>query len=145
MKVNTTRFGEVEVSEEDIFSFPEGVLGFGELRRYALLKLEGEEPLLWLQSTDEAGVAFIVCDPVFFEPGYQVRVRKEDLASIELEDVSGGRVLVILTISPDPRLTTANLQGPLVFNVEKRLAKQVVLSGDEYMTKHRVFADAAAQ
>ena len=120
-------------------------MGFGELKEYALLRLEGEEPLLWLQSTEEAGVAFIVCDPVGFSPGYQVRVTKEDLESIGLEDVSEGRVLVILTISPDPMLTTANLQGPLVFNVRKRLAKQLVLPGEEYTTKHPVFADAAAQ
>jgi len=145
MEVNTTRFGEVEVPVEDVFCFPEGVLGFNELREYALLKLEGEEPLLWLQSTDEAEVAFVVCDPVRFNPDYRVRVTKEELASIELDNVSGGRVLVILTLSRDPRLATANLQGPLVFNVRKRLAKQIVVTGEGYTTKYRVFADAAAE
>jgi len=144
MRVETTRFGEVEVSEEDVFQFPEGILGFSDLKEYALLRLEGEEPLLWLQSTEEPGVAFIVCDPVGFSPGYQVKVMKDDLGSIELDDVREGRVLVILTISPDPMLTTANLQGPLVFNVIKRLAKQLVLPGEEYTTKHPVFADASA-
>lgn len=145
MEVDTTRFGEIEVPEEDVFCFPEGVLGFNELREYALLKLEGEEPLLWLQSTDEAEVAFVVCDPARFNSDYRVRVTKEELASIELDNVSGGRVLVILTLSPDPTLATANLQGPLVFNVRKRLAKQIVVTGEEYTTKYRVFADVAAE
>ena len=145
MEVDTTRFGEIEVPEEDVFCFPEGVLGFNELREYALLKLEGEEPLLWLQSTDEAEVAFVVCDPARFNSDYRVRVTKDELASIELDNVSGGRVLVILTLSPDPTLATANLQGPLVFNVRKRLAKQIVVTGEEYTTKYRVFADVAAE
>jgi len=145
MKVKTTRFGEVEVSKEDIYRFPEGILGVERLNEYALLRLEGEEPLLWLQSTGDAGVAFIICDPVVFKPEYRVSVTREELAAIELENVSEGKVFVILTMSPEASLTTANLQGPLVFNTRQRLAKQVVLTGEEYTTKCRVFAEAAPE
>ncbi len=145
MKVKTTRFGEVEVGEEDIYRFPEGILGFERLKEYAVLRLAGEEPLLWLQSREDAGVAFIICDPVLFMPKYRVEVPKEELGAIELENVGEGKVFVILTMSAEASLTTANLQGPLVFNTRKGLGKQVVLTGEEYTTKHRVFAESAPE
>lgn len=143
MKVVTTRFGELDVPDDFIYRFPEGILGFSGIELYFVLDNPKGGPFQWLQAVDPASLAFVVCDPTVFMPDYRVRVRPEDLASIELSDIASGFVLVILTVPRDPKEITANLQGPLIFNPAKRLAKQIVLNDPAYATRHKIFAAAA--
>ena len=143
MKVGTTRFGEVEVPEGEVYCFPDGLLGFGAVKIYFILQNPKGGPFCWLQAVDPGSLAFVVADPRMFLPDYQVKVRKEDLASIDMENVADGFVMVILTVPKDPVNITANLVGPLVFNPKKRLGKQLVLSDPGLSTRHRIFADPA--
>lgn len=136
MKITTTRFGEVEVSGESTYAFPEGILGFGDIRSFVLLDHPRGGPFRWLQAIEVPALAFVVTDPAIFFPSYRVAVRAEDVSSIRLEDIRGGFVLVILTVNRETSGITANLQGPLVFNPAGRLAKQVVLADREYTTRH---------
>jgi flagellar assembly factor FliW len=140
MKVQTGRFGELEVHDEDILTFPEGILGFPESRRYVLVDPSKGGTFRWLQSVDEGHLAFVVADPSPFFKEYKVKARTEELRSIQLSDVSEGIVAVIMTISRERQEVTANLQGPLVINKTNRLAKQLVLSEPGITTRHRLHA-----
>ncbi|MCC6465206.1 MAG: flagellar assembly protein FliW [Planctomycetes bacterium] len=139
--VESTRFGALEVPQERVFRFPDPVLGFPGLHEYAVLENRSGGPFEWLQSCELPSLAFIITNPLLFKPDYRIRVKREELASIGLEKPEEGRVAVILVVPKDPSLMTANLQGPLVFNLQARLAKQLVLVGDEYTTKYRVFRE----
>lgn len=141
MKVTTTRFGELELPDGQLWCFPEGLLGFAAVKLYFILANPKGGPFQWLQAVEPGSLAFVVCDPLLFKPDYRVKVRREDLDSIELEEVEDGFVLVILRIPQDPQKITANLQGPLVFNPKKMLAKQLVLPGPEYGTKYELFKE----
>ncbi|MDQ7779257.1 MAG: flagellar assembly protein FliW [Planctomycetota bacterium] len=142
MKVATPRFGEIEVKDDAVYCFPEGILGFAPVKLYFILDNPKGGPFQWLQAVEPPELAFVVCDPRLFLPNYAVAVRKEDLANIELENIEDGFVLVVLTVpSKNPRDITANLMGPLIFNPKKRLAKQLVLADPAYTTKHRVFGE----
>ncbi|MCR4314996.1 MAG: flagellar assembly protein FliW [Planctomycetes bacterium] len=143
IRVTTSRFGEVEIDENTIYEFPEGILGFPGARRYFLLENPSGGPFLWLHAVDSPHLAFIVCDPLTFKPNYKVPVKSEDLENIQLTDIGKAVVLVILVVPEDPRKMTANLQGPVVLNVEMRLGKQLVITGAgaEYTTKYRVLSD----
>ncbi len=143
MKVQTTRFGEVEIPDGEVYCFPEGLLGFGQVKVYFILQNPKGGPFSWLQAVDPGSLAFVVCDPGMFLQDYQMKVRKEDLASLELDDVKNGFAMVILTVPKDPVNITANLVGPLVFNPKKRLAKQIVLTDPGLSTRHRIFAEPA--
>ncbi len=145
MKVKTTRFGEVDVADDAVWNFPEGILGFAAVRMYFILNNPKGGPFQWLQAVDPPALAFVVCDPALLRPDYRVTVRKEDLASIELEKAEDGFVMVIVTVPKNPMEMTANLQGPIVFNPKRRLAKQIVLNDAAWPTRHRVFPEAAAQ
>lgn len=141
MKVMTTRFGEVEVSDDARVTFPDGILGFNELRQYVLLKTTELGLFRWLQSTEIPDLAFVVCDPRLIVPDYNVEVRSEELEDIEVGDASEAEVMVILA-NPDDRIRmTANLQGPIIYNSRKRLARQIVLAEDTHSCRHVVFAD----
>lgn len=142
MKIPTTRFGAIDVADDEILSFPEGLLGFPALRKFALIPNPKGGPFLWLQAAEDPGVAFVVVDPVEFFSDYKVSVRSDDVASIRLADAAEGRVVVILTVPGDPREITANLQGPIVLNIKERLGRQVVLAEPGLTTRHKLMVSA---
>jgi flagellar assembly factor FliW len=136
----TTRFGDLEVRDEDVIQVPEGILGFGSDKRYVLLEDPQQEPFLWFQSLDDPQLAFVLVDPHLFFPDYQVAISREEIADLELKDASEARILVVLVVSEDPGKITANLKGPLVLNPRTRQAKQVVLLDEQYGTRHPLLA-----
>lgn len=135
VKVETTRFGEVEVEEEVLLRFPNGIIGFEGLDSFVMLEGPEGTPLKWLQSTNEPAIAFVIADPSTIVPGYVVRVNGEDLDPLELDTPEDAAVAVIITVPGELEKATCNLLAPVVFNVEKRLGIQVVLDGD-YPIRH---------
>lgn len=127
-------------SEERIYLFPEGIPGFPHCRRFALIH-EHLGPLMRLQSVDHPRVAFVVAEAHRVLPGYRIIATHNDLSGIGLTDPDASLVLVILTVTPNPALTTANLRGPLVLNQENGLARQLVLADDFWPLRYRVFGD----
>lgn len=144
IQVQSTRFGTIHVPEATCFTFPEGVLGFPGRTKFALFDNPGGGPLKWLQSMEDAALAFVCCDPALFLPGYRVAVHKDDLSGISLDRVEDGYVLVILVIGKAPSETTANLLGPLLFNLPRRLGRQLVLADTEYSSRFPLFAAGKA-
>jgi flagellar assembly factor FliW len=144
MKIQTTRFGEVEVPEKEVYAFPDGLLGFADIRSFVLLQNPRGGPFHWLQATETPSLAFVVTDPTLFFKDYRVGIRKEDMEVVGLEDIGKGVVLVILTLSKDIRDVTANLQGPVILSRETRRGKQIVLADPAYTTRHRLFPDRPA-
>ncbi len=73
MKIQSTRFGEIECDEADLIAFPEGVLGFPEDSRYVLLDPDGgASPFKWLQSATSPELAFVVIDAAFLKADYRI-------------------------------------------------------------------------
>lgn len=140
-KFTTTRFGEIDYIPSEVLYFPEGLLGFNPLTHYVLLSDPEQDPFLWMQSIQDADLAFVVVDPFLFFPGYEIQVKPHELAGIELDDVAKASVLSILTVPDNPMDLTANLRGPLVINSERKLAKQLVLIDDRYHTRHLLLRD----
>ena len=62
MKIQTTRFGEIDVRDDDIYNFPEGMLGFGAFKKYFTLNNPSGGPFEWLQSLNAPNLAFVVCE-----------------------------------------------------------------------------------
>jgi len=136
MKVATSRFGELEIDDDRVIEFPLGILGFAEYKRWILLQASPQSVFFWLQSVDDAHLAFILTQPQTFFSDYQVRIQAEELRSIALEDAADGEVFVICNKVGD--YVTVNLQGPLVFNARTKQARQVVLSDRRLTTRHQI-------
>ncbi len=134
MIIETSRFGQLEVDEDRLITFSEGILGFPDQKRYALVQTGEGSGFYWLQAVCTPELAFVVCDPRLFVADYQVPVKTEELQTIELTDASKGQVFIIVNKVND--LLTGNFQGPLVVNVENRHGKQLVLSDKRYSTRH---------
>ena len=58
MRVDTPRFGEVDVPEDTILTFPCGIYGFPDVRDCCLFPYQVGLPLRWLQCLDDTRVAF---------------------------------------------------------------------------------------
>ncbi len=134
MKVKTTRFGEIEVVQERVITFPHGVLGFPDSRDFALVQTNDEGNFFWLQSIERPELAFVVCDPLLFVPDYQVPVKTDDLEKIDLGSLDDAQVMII--VNKIGQSLTGNLQGPLVINTLNHQGKQLVLSEKKYSTRH---------
>ena len=134
MLIQTSRFGAMEVDGERLITFAQGVLGFPNQQRYALIQTGEGSGFYWLQAVDRPELAFVVCDPRLFVPDYNVPVRAEDLEQIGLADPAGAQVFIIVNKVED--VLTGNLQGPIVVNVATRQARQLVLSDKRYSTRH---------
>ncbi len=139
MKFSTTRFGEIEVNLDESIFFPSGLIGFPELTRFVLLNSESENsPFKWLQSLDDGSIAFILINPLSFKPDYMVEVSDEEISGLELTSEENAAISVIVTMPSNPEEMTANLKAPIIFNVENRRGKQVILNNPEYLTKHLI-------
>ncbi|MCG3127640.1 MAG: Flagellar assembly factor FliW [Phycisphaerae bacterium] len=142
MLVETSRFGSVEIDGDRVITFADGILGFPQHRRFALLQTGTDPVFFWLQSVDDPSLAFVVCDPLAFVPDYSVPVRREDVEELRLRDLADSQVLVIVNKS-DGHLT-ANLQGPLVIGANSLIGRQMVLSDKRFGTRHRLLKLEAA-
>ena len=139
MKYTSSRLGTFEIQEESVLTFPSGLLGFPESRRYVILDHDTAAPFKWLQSLDEPALAFVIIDPDLVLTTYRVEVSAEAMAEVQAQGEEDLSTAVILTIpSNDPGHITANLRGPLLMNPRSKLCKQLVLS-DEVPTRHPLF------
>ena len=144
MKIETTRFGTIEIDEDKIIKFVRGILGFPKDKRYALLPHKENSPFFWLQSLDSPELAFVVINPALVLSDYSFEVADDIERELGLKFPEDAEVLVIVTIrrSGDNNSKqvemTANLLGPIVINVERRLACQVVLDPNKYPVKYKI-------
>jgi len=143
MLIQTSRFGAVTLQTEDVIDFPEGILGFNDLRKFVLLDDPNDEIFAWLQSCELPQIAFPVLEPELFAQSYPLSLTKHDLESLSLSaqgDVKPRlRSFAIITIPEDPTQMTANLKAPVVINIEKRLARQIVLQDNSLAIREPIF------
>ena len=86
MKIETRVFGTIEIDDSKIIHFPGGIIGFPEMKDFALVHDEekGKDvPVRWLQSIQEPQFAMPVMDPLLVSGDYNPEVEDELLKSIE--------------------------------------------------------------
>ena len=128
MQLTSSRFGTLEVPDEAIVEFPNGLVGLGG-RRYALLERDGARAFLWLQSIDDPGLALPVVDPWEFFPDYALELTKSDAERVGGADPEQTSLYVTVRATEDDgsdRGFSANLRAPIVIvgNVGHQLINQ---------------------
>jgi flagellar assembly factor FliW len=141
VKVKTTRFGELEVNNNDIIILPEGLLGFEQLKKYFVVDPGDSTLILWLQSTEDEKVAFPILEPKIFKPDYVAKLLPADLNGLELESLQTAKLYSILTIPATVTDMSANLKAPIVINSQKKVGKQIVLQDSKLSVKHEMYKE----
>ena len=138
MKVETSRFGTIDISEKEIVRFPEGLYGFEKETEFTLLPFNPnvESPMEWMQSLKSDHLAFVVTNPYLYLPDYKLILSEEDKKRVELKEDDLFLTLAIVTIPENYSEMTVNLIAPVVINKDKGVAKQFVLTNMDYDTRH---------
>lgn len=130
MLMNTRLFGEIDIEDDKMIYFPDGIVGFSDMKNFALIHDEEVNGgIRWLQSAEEPSFAMPVIDPLIVKTDYNPLVEDELLKKIgkfEPEDIL---VLTTMTVPSDVKKMTVNLMAPFVINAAERKAVQVIVEG----------------
>src|SRR5688572_4140913 len=112
--LQSSRFGDLPVPTDSIIEFPSGLIGFPRHTRFVMI--DHKPPVSWLHSADDRNLAFVVVDGFEFGQAYDLKA-PIGIADGDFRADDEYAILVIVTVRPDPRLTTANLKAPLFVNM----------------------------
>ncbi len=130
-----TRFGDLEVDEEKVIIFTNGILGLEQYKRYILLDHPGTDAIKWLQSVEEPEIALPITNPTYFYPDYTPKISRENLLQLDIKSPEEAVVLCVVTIPGDTKKITINLKAPIIINTAKRLADQLIAENPEYQIR----------
>lgn len=142
MIINTRLFGEIDIAEEKILSFDNGIIGLENLKKFTLIydsEKEDSGKIIWLQSVEEEEYALPVINPRNVMKDYNPVVDDELLAP--LGEVCDEDLMIFVTIRVPEDITgmTANLKAPVIINAKTKKGCQIVVQNDEYLVKHPVY------
>ena len=142
MLVQTLNFGSVEIPENKVITFKDGLPGFPQIHRFAVVEMETLKPFRYLQSLDEPPVSFFIINPFLLDPGYEFRLTDSDMEDVNSTNSAELAVYAVATVPEDPGSATMNLMAPIVINDRDRCGKQVILNESKYSVKHPLLQNA---
>lgn len=128
------------LDENEMIHFPEGILGFADLRKFIVLDDPNDDIFAWLQSCEVPEIAFPILEPEIFADAFKVVLTKGDLESLRLSEVNQARFFSIITIPEDPTQMTANMKAPVVINRKEKIARQCVLQDNNLAIREPIFS-----
>ena len=142
MKLNTVRFGEIDIEESRIFDFVLPIIGFDTKKKFVILEPNKDSLFKWLQSVEDPALAFPIISVASLDFDYSIDLADNIVEALEIKSVESLLVMNITSIPQDnPKGTTINLLAPLVFNVDNNTAGQIVLSGSGYDISYPMFKE----
>lgn len=139
MKIESTRFGELEVKEEQIIHFPYGIPGFPDEKTFVHIGQDAESPFSFLQSTTEVNLTFLLADPFTFIKDYEFVLEDDVAEALDLSSENPPQVFLIATVKEKLAEMTVNLLAPVVVNGVNRMGRQVILDKPEYSIRYKLF------
>ena len=141
MNIKTRDFGEVEIADDSIITFPNGIIGFEDCKKFTLLSPLGEGKFpMWLQSVEAPTPCFVVYDPMEIYHDYKFCISDEEQDEIGLNEQSSYICLATAIVPDDYRKTTINLRCPILINMENMKGIQPILT-EHYDFKCPVYAE----
>lgn len=132
VNLSTNNFGNLSIEKENIITFEQGLLGFEELRQFAIIDVEECLPFEWLVSVEDPIVAFPILNPTLFFSDYKPSLSKDDLVLLDIKKEKDVEMFCIVTLGKKPEDVTLNLKGPILINMKNKMGKQVVITEDYY-------------
>ena len=139
-KVNTIRFGEVEVAEDKVVHFVDGIPAFEDEHEFVIVPYDEESPYVFLQSLTTPDLAFLMTVPFVFFPDYEFELDDDNQEKLKLYKQEDMLIYTLITVNGGKvQDMTANLMAPIIMNTANMQARQIVLDRSSYNTKHRLF------
>ncbi len=144
MVIHTVNFGDLEIPDDKIINFKEGLPGFPQIHRFAIVELDELKPFQYLQSLEDPPIALYIINPFVVDSTYEFRLTDSDMEDLNSTNAADLAVYAVATIPEDPSEATLNLMAPIVINGKDRCGKQVILIESRYSVKHPLLSGAGA-
>ncbi len=130
--ITSPAVGTIEVRGEAVMHFTEALWGFPERTDYALVPA-ARHGLWWLLSLHEPQTTFVLADPFVGHPGYGIDLGESERNALQIAASTDALALVMVALPMTPsESVTGNFRAPIVFNIGKGLAQQVVNRDERY-------------
>lgn len=142
MVVETKIFGEVEIADDKIITLEKGIIGFPDLKHFALIhNVERKDArVAYMVSMEEPAFALPVIDPLVVKEDFNPIVDDDYLKPLGELDPEEMLVLVTLTVPRNNvKAMSVNLKAPIIVNAKERKACQIILEGSEYEIKYPIY------
>lgn len=142
MKANTRLFGEVDIPDEKIITFEQGVMGFEDCRKFTIIYDSGKEEksaISWLQCMDEPELAFPMISPFYIMENYDPVVETELLEPLGEVTEEHLILFVFMNIKSDVKQLTANMKAPIIINVDTLKGVQLIVENEDYDIKYNIY------
>ena len=141
MKIQTTRFGEIEIAKELVIKFPGGMPGFPDEEQFVLFPYEKDSPFSFLQSLSNPNLTFLLADPFRFFNDYVFNLDDELAAQWGFSSDNSPCVYTVATMKDSLEKMTVNLLAPIVVNWVTRKGTQLIIENKNYSVQQRLFPD----
>ncbi|HZX20760.1 MAG TPA: flagellar assembly protein FliW [Clostridia bacterium] len=142
MILKTKHFGKIEIREQDIINFADGIPGFEKLSQYVIIENPEEDiPFRWLQCIDDSSLAFVIIDPFVFKNDYEFDMPQNAIEKLHIKSHKDINIYTIVVVPEDIKEMTANLAAPIVINTANKKGKQVFLEDDRYHRRHLILEE----
>ncbi len=142
MLLNTKHFGDIDVKDNNIINFINGLPGFEKVKKYTIIENEEKEsPFKWLQGIEDTELAFVIIDPFIIRKNYEINLDDETLKNLEIKEAKDVAVYSIVVVPEDISKMTMNLQAPLIINTANNRGKQLILDTDRYGVRHYILEE----
>ena len=142
MLVRTKFFGEVDIDDAKILDFPNGIIGFEDFKKFAIIydvEDENESKISWLQSVEEPTLALPVVDPLAIVAEYSPMIEDELLKPLGNPADEDLLCLLVMTVPSDMTKVTANLKAPVIINSKTNKGVQLIVDNADYPVKFNVY------
>ena len=129
-----------EESDIPVVEVRGGLLGFPELTRFALVKMNNEGLVYRLQSLESEAVNFVVVPATSFFPTYAPIVDDEVAERFNLASGADVLVLMIVTLGESFKQSTVNLMAPLLLDPVQQIAEQVIIENEDLSVRAPLLA-----
>ena len=111
--LKSTRFGEVELADDAVVEFPNGLIGLRGTR-YALVPHGDDGTFVWLHSMEDPDLALPLTRPWSFFPSYEVELSDSEAERIGVSDPAEAEVWVTVRAAEEAENFSANLRAPII-------------------------------
>lgn len=121
-----------DLDGDQIIPFPWGIPGLEDHREFILNALEEDSPFYYLRSSSRPEIGLLLVNPFLVFSDYEFEL--DDEAVNQLGITGQNQLAVLCTVNTSRGITSAtvNLLAPVVINIERKQAKQVVLNDRRY-------------
>jgi flagellar assembly factor FliW len=135
-RTTTAVVGQGRPKTKDAIYFPEGLLGFEEVRVLKHAAWDDFAPLEFLISTDGPSVTLPVIEPTLLLSEYDPRPTRDDLRVLKASGQEDLQTLCVVNTSNGQ--CYVNLRGPIFINWSNQLGRQRVLAESRFKVSHRL-------